>query len=197
MSRLTKVVALLHKVGRYRGDTTLHVAASKGFSKLCELIIGTKKERITWWDWRTKKERHLSFKLLSTGKNWPLLIFLNFLATPLHCKILCDTMVTLFFTMLSVESISVSFSYLSSVLAIWKRCMLFNALLNPLLANSMLNMAYSKIFVNFFFFFCSLKRLLHSKADVFLSNHYYESDLAWMDLVSHINYFYVTIILST
>ncbi|XP_061981335.1 nudix hydrolase 3-like isoform X2 [Populus nigra] len=30
----------------------------------------------------------------------------------------------------------------------------------------------------------SLKRLLHSKADAFLSNDYYESDIAWMELVS-------------
>ncbi|CAJ1954951.1 unnamed protein product [Sphenostylis stenocarpa] len=30
----------------------------------------------------------------------------------------------------------------------------------------------------------SLKRLLHSKADAFLSNDYYESDIAWMDLGS-------------
>lgn len=32
--------------------------------------------------------------------------------------------------------------------------------------------------------FYSLKRLLHSKADAFLSNDYYESDIAWMELVS-------------
>jgi hypothetical protein len=31
--------------------------------------------------------------------------------------------------------------------------------------------------------FCSLKRLLHSKASAFLSNDYYESDIAWMELV--------------
>lgn len=31
---------------------------------------------------------------------------------------------------------------------------------------------------------CSLKRLLHGKADSFLSNDYYESDIAWMELVS-------------
>jgi len=30
----------------YWGDIALHVAASKGFAKICELIIGTKKERI-------------------------------------------------------------------------------------------------------------------------------------------------------
>ncbi|CAN1343930.1 Nudix hydrolase 3 [Linum perenne] len=30
----------------------------------------------------------------------------------------------------------------------------------------------------------SLKRFLHSKADAFLSNDYYESDIAWMELVS-------------
>lgn len=30
----------------------------------------------------------------------------------------------------------------------------------------------------------SLKKLLHSKAEAFLSNDYYESDIAWMDLVS-------------
>ena len=31
---------------------------------------------------------------------------------------------------------------------------------------------------------CSLKRLLHSKADAFVSNDYYDSDIAWMELVS-------------
>lgn len=31
---------------------------------------------------------------------------------------------------------------------------------------------------------CSLKRFLHSKADAFLSNDYYDSDIAWMALVS-------------
>lgn len=31
---------------------------------------------------------------------------------------------------------------------------------------------------------CSLKRLLHSKAEAFLSNDYYDSDIAWMELVS-------------
>jgi hypothetical protein len=30
----------------------------------------------------------------------------------------------------------------------------------------------------------SLKKLLHSKAEAFLSNEYYESDIAWMDLVT-------------
>ena len=45
-SHLMKVVALLHKAWRYRGDTTLHVATSRGFSKLCELIIRMKKESI-------------------------------------------------------------------------------------------------------------------------------------------------------
>lgn len=30
---------------------------------------------------------------------------------------------------------------------------------------------------------CSLKRLLHSKADAFLSNNYYDSDIAWIELV--------------
>ena len=39
-SHLTKVVALLNKARRYRGDTTMHVAASRGFTKLYELIIG-------------------------------------------------------------------------------------------------------------------------------------------------------------
>ncbi|KAJ7004871.1 hypothetical protein NC653_009645 [Populus alba x Populus x berolinensis] len=33
----------------------------------------------------------------------------------------------------------------------------------------------------------SLKRLLHSKADAFLSNDYYESDLAWMELDSKLD----------
>ncbi|KAI4334703.1 hypothetical protein L6164_013417 [Bauhinia variegata] len=32
----------------------------------------------------------------------------------------------------------------------------------------------------------SLKRLLHSKADAFLSNDYYDSDMAWMELLSHL-----------
>ncbi|CAI8596358.1 unnamed protein product [Vicia faba] len=38
----------------------------------------------------------------------------------------------------------------------------------------------------------SLKKLLHSKADAFLSNDYYESDIAWMKLVSQYcpSYFY-------
>ncbi|CAK7336354.1 unnamed protein product [Dovyalis caffra] len=35
----------------------------------------------------------------------------------------------------------------------------------------------------------SLKRLLHGKADAFLSNDYYESDIAWMELVSTQNTF--------
>lgn len=38
--------------------------------------------------------------------------------------------------------------------------------------------------VEFVLLLCSLKRLLHSKADAFLSNDYYESDIAWMKLVS-------------
>lgn len=33
-------------------------------------------------------------------------------------------------------------------------------------------------------YWCSLKKLLHSKADAFLSNEYYDSDIAWMELVS-------------
>lgn len=33
-------------------------------------------------------------------------------------------------------------------------------------------------------YLCSLKRLLHGKATSFLSNDYYDSDLAWMELVS-------------
>ncbi|RYR46462.1 hypothetical protein Ahy_A07g032204 [Arachis hypogaea] len=33
----------------------------------------------------------------------------------------------------------------------------------------------------------SLKRLLHAKADAFLSNDYYESDIAWMDLDSKLD----------
>ncbi|KAM7254240.1 hypothetical protein ACFE04_031922 [Oxalis oulophora] len=33
----------------------------------------------------------------------------------------------------------------------------------------------------------SLKRLLHSKADAFLSNDYYESDIAWMELDSNVD----------
>ncbi|XP_058788355.1 nudix hydrolase 3-like [Vicia villosa] len=33
----------------------------------------------------------------------------------------------------------------------------------------------------------SLKKLLHSKADAFLSNDYYESDIAWMDLDSKLD----------
>ncbi|PWA98930.1 NUDIX hydrolase domain-like protein [Artemisia annua] len=33
----------------------------------------------------------------------------------------------------------------------------------------------------------SLKRLLHSKADAFLSNDYYESDIAWMELDSKVD----------
>lgn len=33
---------------------------------------------------------------------------------------------------------------------------------------------------------CSLKKLLHGKARAFLSNDYYESDIAWMELVSHV-----------
>lgn len=36
----------------------------------------------------------------------------------------------------------------------------------------------------FFFILTSLKKLLKTKADAFLSNDYYESDLAWMELVS-------------
>ncbi|CAH9095176.1 unnamed protein product, partial [Cuscuta europaea] len=32
----------------------------------------------------------------------------------------------------------------------------------------------------------SLKRLLHSKADAFLSNDYYDSDIAWMELVIYL-----------
>ena len=31
---------------------------------------------------------------------------------------------------------------------------------------------------------CSLKNLLKTKANAFLSNDYYESDIAWMELVS-------------
>lgn len=38
-----------------------------------------------------------------------------------------------------------------------------------------------KILLHYFF---SLKKLLKTKADAFLSNDYYESDLAWMELVS-------------
>jgi hypothetical protein len=30
---------------------------------------------------------------------------------------------------------------------------------------------------------CSLKNLLRTKANAFLSNDYYESDIAWMELV--------------
>lgn len=37
---------------------------------------------------------------------------------------------------------------------------------------------------------CSLKRLLHSKADAFLSNNYYDSDIAWIELVRTL-YIYV------
>ncbi|XP_020209530.1 nudix hydrolase 3-like [Cajanus cajan] len=33
----------------------------------------------------------------------------------------------------------------------------------------------------------SLKRLLHSKADAFLSNDYYDSDIAWMELDSKLD----------
>jgi hypothetical protein len=45
---------------------------------------------------------------------------------------------------------------------------------------------------------CSLKKLLHSKADAFLSNDYYDSDICWMELVSQycLVYFYDTIIIS-
>lgn len=49
------------------------------------------------------------------------------------------------------------------------------------------NMLISIVLANLcwiFLAFCSLKRLLHSKANAFLSNDYYDSDIAWMELVS-------------
>lgn len=39
-------------------------------------------------------------------------------------------------------------------------------------------------FIYFFLSCCSLKNLLKTKANAFLSNDYYESDIAWMELVS-------------
>ena len=39
-----KIKAL--EMGNDRGDTPLHVAASRGFAKICKLIVGTKEERI-------------------------------------------------------------------------------------------------------------------------------------------------------
>lgn len=36
----------------------------------------------------------------------------------------------------------------------------------------------------------SLKKLLQTKADAFLSNDYYDSDIAWMELVSMLYYYY-------
>lgn len=41
-----------------------------------------------------------------------------------------------------------------------------------------------RLSMSLIWFVYSLKRLLHSKADAFLSNDYYESDIAWMELVS-------------
>ena len=93
------------------GDTPLHVAASRGFAKICKLIIGTNNERMYLVSRKNKHgERHLFFKLLSTGRNRLLLISLTFPTTAPPCKILKGAMVTLFFTVLLGENISVCFT---------------------------------------------------------------------------------------
>lgn len=38
----------------------------------------------------------------------------------------------------------------------------------------------------------SLKKFLHSKAEAFLSNEYYDSDIAWMELVSELLFWFLS-----
>ena len=44
--------------------------------------------------------------------------------------------------------------------------------------------------------FCSLKNLLKTKANAFLSNDYYESDIAWMELVGILVFNFVSSLIS-
>jgi len=60
------------KMKNYRGDTALHVAASRGFAKICELIIGTKKERIYLVRLKNKEGET---PLFQAALNWKKLVF--------------------------------------------------------------------------------------------------------------------------
>ncbi|XP_027941866.1 uncharacterized protein LOC114195557 [Vigna unguiculata] len=60
------------KMRNYRGDTALHVAASRGFAKICELIIGTKKERIYLMRLENKEGET---PLFQAALNWKKLVF--------------------------------------------------------------------------------------------------------------------------
>jgi len=62
---LPKIKAL--EMENDRGDTPLHVAASRGFAKVCRLIIGTNKERIYLV---SRKNKHGETPLFGAAINW-------------------------------------------------------------------------------------------------------------------------------
>jgi len=60
-----KIKAL--EMGNDRGDTPLHVAASRGFARMCRLIIGTEEERIYLV---SRKNKHGETPLFGAAINW-------------------------------------------------------------------------------------------------------------------------------
>ncbi|CAJ1971120.1 unnamed protein product [Sphenostylis stenocarpa] len=65
-----KIKAL--EMGNDRGDTPLHVAASRGFAKICRCIIGMKKERMYLV---SKKNKHGETPLFEAAINWKKQVF--------------------------------------------------------------------------------------------------------------------------
>ncbi|RDX69120.1 hypothetical protein CR513_51808, partial [Mucuna pruriens] len=60
-----KIEAL--EIGNERGDTPLHVAAARGFAKICKWIIGMNKERIYL---ASRKNKHGETPLFQAAINW-------------------------------------------------------------------------------------------------------------------------------
>jgi len=123
-----------------RGDTPLHVAASRGFAKICKWIIGTNKERIYLV---SRKNKHGETPLFEAAINWKKQAFAYLSNLSDHSAPLQDLVRhngdTILHCAIRREYFGI-FSYLSSVPAKWKKCRLttrFISLLNNYISNFM------------------------------------------------------------
>ncbi|CAJ1971122.1 unnamed protein product [Sphenostylis stenocarpa] len=72
ISHSTEVKIKALEMGNDRGDTPLHVAASRGFAKICRWIIGMEKERMYLV---SKKNKHGETPLFEAAINWKKQVF--------------------------------------------------------------------------------------------------------------------------